>query len=458
MTSTTITRPDLGTFTTPFVSLGLDDRKVILMAASAVLLCRFAISLALIPPWQQPDEHAHVAFMEVARSRLTGITSSDPGREAEILLSMREYDWWRHYARGAPDTPLPTRFAHVGTIGDTIGINPTLNVWGMYYAMIAAALVAAPQTSVVGDLYLMRIVSAMLGLLTLWVAWRGAREGFGEEGGAMVAALLALHPQFAIVSTTASPDALVNLLGACVWWLAVLAVRNGNFLRPLGVMWAAAICAAMVDRMAIPLVACAFVASVVALARRWLAIVVTAICAAVFGASLSLSLVDVLTDAFGSGGWERVMPPPEARTWHFVAQFTLSLFESWWSSLGWTRYSPPSWWIAITFVLSATAAAGVLRRIVRHDDRHTGTVLWLAIMMMAVQTAAVYWVYFKIAHGPQGRHLFPVLVPALVLLWIGIEAFVPRQYRRYAAIGLVVTLALLDAAVWVFVAVPAYAS
>ena len=451
----------MGTPRTPVLPLTLNPDKVILLAASAVLICRLGLSLALIPPWQQPDEPAHVAFMEVAHDRLLLSSSPDPGREAEILRSMAEYDWWRYYARGTPATPLPTKFERAGgAIVGSIGVNPSTNVWGAYYTMIAAGLHAGPQRSVVEALYLMRTVSAMLGLLTLWVAWRGARECLGEVGGATVTLLLALHPQFAVVSTTASPDALVNLLGACIWLQAMLAVRRANVLRPIGVMWLAAICGAVVDRMGIPLVAGAFVASVVALTRhrrpRRFTVALIAIAAAMFGASLLL--VEGLSHPFSSAGWALVTPAPEARTWDFFSTFTSILFESWWASLGWVRYSPPSWWVAIACVLSATAAAGVLRRILRNDDQHTGTVLGLAITMMTVQVVAVYWSYFQIAHGAQGRHLFPVLVPALVIIWLGIEAFVPIHHRRYAAIVLVVTFALLDATAWVLVAVPAYAS
>ena len=46
---------------------------------------------------------------------------------------------------------------------------------------------------------ILRAISAVFGMLTLWIAWLGARECLGTLGGATVALLLALHPQFAIV-------------------------------------------------------------------------------------------------------------------------------------------------------------------------------------------------------------------------------------------------------------------
>ena len=69
-----------------------------------------AVSLLLIPPWQMADEHAHVAWTEVMRSRLLASQTTDPGREAEIIESMVRYNWWPHYGFANPTPPLPRRF------------------------------------------------------------------------------------------------------------------------------------------------------------------------------------------------------------------------------------------------------------------------------------------------------------------------------------------------------------
>jgi hypothetical protein len=101
---------------------------------------------------------------------------------------------------------------------------------------------------------------------------------------------------------------------------------------------------------------------------------------------------------------------------------------------------------------------GLVRRLFREDDARLRIVIALALVALGIQVGAVYWTYFRLATGAQGRHLFPCLVPALVLMWIGVESLPPVQYRRYAALGLVAVLALLDTAFWGLVVVPAYAS
>lgn len=427
------------------------------------------LALALIPPWQQPDEPSHVALVELQRNRIALLDGSpDPAREADVLKSMAEYDWWQHRDRGFPvPATIPERFAGAGlrVAVDVVSISRP----PMYFLITGRLFSWMPKLSVVEDLYMLRALSAVFGMLTLWVAWLGARECLGERGGATVAVLLALHPQFAIVSTAATPDAMVNFLGACAWWQTAVAVRRKRFVLAITAAAAAALAAASADRMGLPLVPAVLFASVVVMLLRirsgnWkapFAFAITAILAAAMVALLMLGI-----DAFGAtyalrdklaGAWA---PVPQAMTWDFFSRFTLFLHQSWWLSLGWVRYPPPAWWAGIAMVLTAMAAIGAGRRVFLDPaiDARTRVLLGLAAMSVAVQVAAVYWTYFRLANGAQGKSLFPVLVPCLVLLWVGLEVWIPRSRRVHAAAVLVLLFALLDAAAWTLVAIPAYSA
>ena len=212
-----------------------------MVTAFALLGCQLLLGLALIPPWQQPDEPTHVARVELRRHRIAHLDDGlDPGREFEILRSMATYSWWQHRrVREEPPPTIPQDFLAarppVGTSAVVPGRTP------LYPWFAGRVLRWLPYLSVVNDLYVLRTISAVLGLLTLWVAWLGARECLGALGGATVAVVLALHPQFAIVSTTATPDAMVNLLGACAWWQIAVAFRRKNVLPCLAATWCATI-------------------------------------------------------------------------------------------------------------------------------------------------------------------------------------------------------------------------
>lgn len=440
--------------------------RALLLAAAAVFACRVSLALALIPPWQQPDEPTHVANVELQRTRIALLDGlPDPARESEILYSLANYDWWKHRGRKTPAL-IPAQFnvpeLRVGGVNTTSLAGRTT-----YYVIVGRFLSWLPRMSVVKDVYALRAISAAFSVLTILVVWLGARECLGATGGATVAVLAALHPQFVVASTAVSPDAMAILLGACVWWQAAVAVRRRQWLLPLAAVWCAALAAASSDRSAVPLLAMAFVVSVVAVSLRmpfrgWKALlavsVLAVVSAMVFGTLIWI--IDALQTSYGLlfalfGRWT---PDPRALNWDFFSRFTLFVFQSWWISLGWVRYLAPSWWVIVTVVLGAVAAAGIGRRMFRERDARTRMLLVLAVMFVAVQLSAVYWTYFRVAIGAQGKSLFPCLAPSLVLLWAGLEAWIPPSRRMHAAVAVVLLFAFLDSAVWALVAIPAYAS
>lgn len=419
------------------------------------------VALALIPPWQQPDEPTHVARVELRKSQILLLAGSpDPAREGEILRSMAHYDWWEHRARRS-EAPaiIPKDFSSAAR---TVAVpaqsfaKPTA-----YTAMAGRLLTWLPQLTIVEDLYVLRTISAVFGMLTLWIAWLGARECLGTLGGATVTTLLALHPQFAIMATAAAADGLTNFFAACVWWQATLAVKRNHGLLPLMGVWGAAIAAVSTDRMGVPLLAFALVVSIVVLARRTAHF--TRAAAVVF---VGLALVAAAWTLYAAGesyGLANVfaqdwLPTPAARNWDFFVRFTTFVHQSWWFSLGWVRYAPPSGFIAIATMLTVVSAAGAGRQLLDWGapDRRKWSLIALAVIGVALQVSAVYWTYFRLGNGAQGKSFFPVLVPSLVLLWSGIESWVPGPRRVHAAVALVILLVLLDAAAWGLVAIPAY--
>jgi len=436
----------------------------VLPVAFSLLVCQLLLAFALIPPWQQPDEPTHLARAEFQKNRLLAASGyGHPAREDEILISMARYDFWVHRGMVTPAT-IPKNFE---ASGQYVAV-PVLTVERppAFSLVTGRVLSWLPRLTLIEDLYAMRVLSAALAILTLFVAWLTAHRTLAPSAAAMIACLLALHPQFAIISAAATPDAMVNLLGACVWWQAACGVADRRVLLALALMWTAAVAAAAVDRMGVPLVAVASIVSLVATVRRaslrrpWM----------MFGTStavfviLALAALVAALAAFGgsyalghvfAGGWA---PVPGAITWDRFVRFTWRLHEGWWYALGWGRYPPPVWWSAISAALTLAAVVGVGRRLFGDAilDRRTRTLLVLAAISIAIQLAAVYWTFFRMGRGAQGRYLFPFLVPSLILLWVGIEAWVPRSRRMYAAAALIFLFALLDAAGWILVVIPAY--
>jgi hypothetical protein len=429
----------------------------LVFAAAAVLMCRMAASLLLVPPWQMADEQAHVAYVEVLRSRMLGERPSNPGREDEIIESMVRSNWWHHYYDATPPSPpLPARFIET-EVRHTIGVvSEHLQFPPLYYSSVAAALAIVPQMSVTAHLYAMRLLSAALSLVTLWVAWMGARQALPEDVAVAIVALVAVHPQFVVASTSAGPDAFVNVLGAVLWWQVLRATSSGHVVVPLTIAWIAALAATFADRMGAPLVGCALVATVALLWRHravgWRTGVALVVAAA------SLVIVVALDDPLRRellANWSTLRPVQEARSWDFIFTFHRVLFTSWWLSLGWARYLPPAWWTIAALILSLAIVFGLVRMFLL--DARIPMAIRLAVPITGIYVAAVYWVFFREAVGPQGRHLFPVLVPTLMLFCAGWDHCVPPSRRVRLRVVLVASFAALDAAGWLFLAIPVYA-
>ena len=321
--------------------------------------------------------------------------------------------------------------------------------------LVGGGLSLLRRLPVVTDMYVMRVLSAILGVLTLWTAWLGARLVFGEALAMTIVAVLAVHPQFVIASTAAGPDAVVNLAGGLIWWQTAEALHRPTSMWSLVALWIAAIGAAAVDRMGVSLLGSALLVSMFIVMRRYglrsRIMLCILIGAAIVGVGVRLN--DDVWHGVGDTLHTALLPVPDARSWNYVWLFHSSLFEGWWLTLGWAEYPPPDWWVLGALGISVIAAIGVFRSVI---ERRVPDAIAIAILMVAIQLVAVDWVYFRPAVGAQGRHLFPVLIPSLVLLCAGWDRLLAPSLGSRARVALVLVVAALDTAGWLTLAIPVY--
>jgi hypothetical protein len=139
----------------------------------------------------------------------------------------------------------------------------------------------------------------------------------------------------------------------------------------------------------------------------------------------------------------------------YMKRFAAFLFSSWWYSLGWVRYQAPQWWMVVTAFVTIPASLGVVVQLLRRGPARATVVI--AVLNLVALLAALCVVFLRLRTGPQGRYLFPAIVPLLTLLWIGTAAWVPDRRRELASAVLVTTVGVLDLLVWILVALPVYA-
>ncbi len=332
-----------------------------------------------------------------------------------------------------------------------------------WIVMSARILQALSVDDVETQLYVLRGVSAVLGVLTLWAAYAGAHLLFGPAIAAGAVILLALHPQFTLVSTMANPDALVNFWGSVAWWQAGRLFAGRTPTLSLLAMIAAAAVAGVTKRLGLPVLAASFCIAgiwMVTASRRPLLHGAAAIAAVLIGiGGVWLFLPDEWARLVAASRFidERWRIPLSTGTLVRLRSFIRVLFESSWLVAGWLRYPvAPAWIVGWALIVAASIGGVVLCW--RRSDVGLRRALAVAGLFAVFQIAAPFAVHFPIGSGPQGRYLFPALAPIICLIWIGWTNIAGPQYARRLAFALVVFACLFAVSGWATVLLPAYAA
>ena len=446
-----------------------------------VFVLRGVLAIAIIPPWQHPDEPQHFANVHIlARQELRPLVARagqinlseriDLDLEQRILWSMSTHGWWRHYGE-----PEPNSFPE-----DFTGVNR--HIWRVedppraYYVLGAAGLALTSLDSLLAQYYLLRWMALALAVPTVVCVWAGSRRLFGVHVAAGATLLTALHPQFVLMSTAVNPDILVYLCGAVVWWQAARLLTGGSAGVSMALMAFATLIGVLTKRAGVPLVLMLFLVPAVALrfGRPGTFRVVGPSVSVLAGGLALVGLtaafwsgdgVDWLTDYWGHlttyplVSLNQWFPPSVIdihERWAYFQRFTQELFDSAWLMAGWLRYPAPPGWLLIIRLLTVGAVAGCVI-----GSRRPGMVQWrtglaLAGALVLAQVISIYGGLFMRDLGAQGRFLFPVIGPFMALFWVGIHSWWPQRVWPLVGAGLLSVMFALDVVGWLGVLVPAY--
>jgi len=436
---------------------------------------------AIVPPWQTPDEPKHFEYVRLLKEQgqviafATEAEAADPELQQYILASMDAHRfWWYGRAPGYdPDQP-PQRFADVWTLGSHTAF---YRASPAYYWLVARL---QPGDRMLG-LYVGRLISVLLGTLTVLFVGLAARELFPDDPlvryGAPV--FTALLPMFAFSFAGVNSDALVNCLTAFAFLLlARLLVRGANLARLilLTVVIGAAV---LTKRTALFIVPTAVVAVLCWLGLRRRRPGLT------LAAAVGLAAVVGVTawQWWLGGGWDRL---PEAWRWtalrYFfnepdqpgrvldylrahgvgavIVEYLWGMHNSFWGSFGWQVVQLPSWLYVVIGVIGLVALAGVVRRVLDSREPAPGRAMLLtaAVAVVAAAAAAVAfflsYLYLPYPPLPQGRYLFGAIAGIALLVTAGLGAWVPAPRRVPALRLFIAAMAGFDAVALFAIVVP----
>ena len=146
-------------------------------------LVRGLIYSAVVPPWQAPDEPRHFEYVKLLyeKGRLVGWGDATPSLEQEIIASMRRFDYWRYGHSDAP--PLapgesPTSFRQIWAWP---GTQHELHQPPLAYLVYLMPLAFTASQDTALQLYAMRMLSILLGVAVVLIAFRTADELFPDN-------------------------------------------------------------------------------------------------------------------------------------------------------------------------------------------------------------------------------------------------------------------------------------
>lgn len=141
------------------------------------------------------------------------------------------------------------------------------------------------------------------------------------------------------------------------------------------------------------------------------------------------------------------------------------LFESFWGVFGWMNVRLDDLWYWALGGLTLAAVSGVTLLLVSPQDspespvsrgRHIHIFLLVSILFALGPIIAQYSSQFIPSAVPQGRYLFPVVIPISVLMVLGLRRVIPSSVVRAFPFALVSLMFLFDTASLALYIVPFY--
>ena len=445
-------------------------RLIVLLLGLSLL--RGMLYGAIIPPWQAPDEPWHFEHARLVYDKGRPVTWGDrsPELQQAIIASMEDYRFWDFIPWAMP----PGEIVKYGELHQ-----PSL-----YYQLSAWTLRFTADRGMVTQLYVMRLVSVLLGGVVVLLAYLSTRILFPEDGFLQVAVpgFIAFLPMHTYITSVVNNDVLAEVAASLGICSVVLGLRYGFSLRGwsstgVSLLWLALLGLSLPlgffsKRTFFFLVPVAFLAVPLALALHFprtrlgrLAVVLGIGGLVTAGILLWRSgwFLQRWSHIYTRLAYTAAYPDPGsllAVLREMYPQYAEYLFKSFWAFFGWLTIELGVVWYVFLIAACLAALVGLIFLSVRVAKGMAKMSAWqgvtlalfalsaLVIVALTVVTllnyeaGAIEWAWK--GQMPQGRYLSPAIIPIATLLTLGWRELIPVRYRFQGLIVLLGSLFLLD--------------
>ncbi|MFC1849932.1 hypothetical protein ACFL27_06955 [candidate division CSSED10-310 bacterium] len=427
----------------------------------------FMLFSILLPPWQGHDEPMHLEYIELIRQ---GYVPSS--------TMFRTEQWWKHI----PENVIQSieerivgsmKLFRFWTINE-IPVSPEANDFSaiyrgatalrqapLYYMLNALLLSLFNIQSLLVSLYVVRFVSIMFWLGTIYMIYQMSRAYFGEDNPLVYGAPFAVMilPMPALMAGVANNDALAVFISSAALAFMATALRRGPRKIDVLLLFACTFFALLSKRTTITLLALIPIFCVLSyLSEKGILIFIRSfMISGVVILLLILIILSPLWQLLGISHWadqpERSLFVKSFFSWQHQDTFFHYFYTSFWGCFVWGHHFLPDYIYSTFLIINSMLVMSLLWSGVRISSplREENLIkcrqLILFVCAIMTQFLLIYIRFFAqvpLWNLAQGRFILGVIGPIMILFTVGLEQLVPPPFRRSVLILCGVSLLLFD--------------
>ncbi len=393
----------------------------------------------------------------------------------EVAESMWQF---QHYRYRQVPTPSEEIFRSIKTpLGSTV-FSPQAP---LFYLLSLPIYWPIQSMSVLTQLYILRILSVTMQVITVWLTYLLARLVFeGETNRPLwlaAAGVVAFLPQYTFISASYNNDNLVPpLVAAALFTLIQGLKKQGSFGWFVLSIFLGGM-SFLAKRTAIAILPVLLIGGGIyallwiqskSMLRRVIGVIVlsASILAIAAGCALLLlapSIPEPLARNLRLGSeslqvlssfWAEPVKLLEF-DWSWVFRY---ISESFWGWFGWLTIKIQPYWINALQWLAALSIIGMIIGWVKILRDRQGKDQWfkglcfifmVSGLLLTLLVMLVQYVVDPIWHPPQGRYLFPFISSFAILIVFGWRALFPTKWRQLGLLVPLISLVVVDIASWI---------
>jgi len=447
----------------------------IILVLIAVMYCALSVIYAILtPPWESPDEPAHYLYVAQLAARWrppqkSTIQQTNSFSKDQAYISSN-YEWfqpalgylpaavvYKILAIIAPDS-LPTQIPSLSSLFPAIPsrynifIHPDsgiFHIWDDDWGLL-----------------IIRMLLSLLGLPVIFAVYRVGNLLDKENVflGIVAAGWVAFLPQFTFANANIRSDTLTNAIAALAFLAAALmqtsAAQRNKYALGMGVLLGLGVLSKHTFVYIIPVGLLAVILTNLRTPRAWIKPMIYVLAPILVLVGAYYVAYDEARVALAYTFSTTLQLRPEALTWHYLRQIPAPLLiDIFYARFGWANVSPADLWSRLAFSIWSLGAGWTLIQTCRtfRKPEASQPIKIMAILAAGLLLAFIGVVRYNLSNfSPQGRYLFPALVPYAIIAFWGPWQSLSARGRTIVGIAAIGFMLVFNLYSLFFALLPAY--